>query len=73
MERILVEVRTVDQMGAEVMSMEEGKPINNIGLGGWKRDGDYYWTRIKGADAKRFKAGSYPTIVAENDRIISVE
>lgn len=75
MEQILVRVAEVNSMGAEIHSLEHNKPHGCPGLGGWKfsETSGCWWTRVKGADAKRFKVGTFPTITLENDAILSVE
>lgn len=74
-ESIMINVVSVDQMGAEIRCMEEFKPKGCPGLGGWKsNERGVWWTRVKGADAKKFAAfiGQYPDLVLDGDKIVSV-
>ena len=76
MEEIYPKVTDEGGMGArlDVPSKPRGCP----GLGGWKRTGDGWFTRVKGAEARRilfvseFAPGNIVTLTLDGDRITDI-
>jgi hypothetical protein len=66
----------LDDWGAEIETIGE-KPKNCPGCGGWKSNGNAWWTRVKGPKALEieqvaFCNDGYVVIDMDGDKIINV-